>query len=518
MNAITDRGGGGVGWSKTEQRVFALFVVAIVVSLFFLVHPWYDRTHDGSVYLLTARSIAAGDGYSYLGETFRIRPPGFSALLAPVVGAAGEIDFSALNWLVSLFGAAGVVLLYLHQRTHLGWVLALLTSTAVWLNPGYQRLCNQVMSDVPGLALLLGCLWLERWASRRPSWPREVVLGLAIGVSIYVRSITVLLVPAILIARVAGGWKRAAGKSCRVSFTLRRLVLFAALGWLVMLPWNVVKRQHAPPPPADQTLNYSISTAMWHQDPGDPSSPRVSMRQILDRIPPRLADVGQVLGSRLQHRIPGSSPPDRGARYVRDLVAVGMLVCLLLVLVRRRAPAEAFASAVLLVVAVYFIFTDRLVLPVFVFALAASVEVLRGLTLRLAGARAATLVPALALLLLIAVDFAPRHEWKTIESRHQEFTATASAIEPVIEADSRLGAGQGFHYGVYLDRPVYSLMHAVRRARTPEAAEAVIDRYGLDTVVLSPLVPADRPFFAYFTARYGPGTTAGSARVWRVRR
>jgi hypothetical protein len=195
-----------------------------------------------------------------------------------------------------------------------------------------------------------------------------------------------------------------------------------------------------------------------------------------------------------------------------------MIACLLIVLVRRKAPAEWFAAGVLCVVAVYFIFTDRLILPVFVFALAATVEVCRDLIRRFAGMRAATLVPAAALLLLIAVDFKPRYDWDGIEARHREFTALAAAVEQRLMPDARLAAGQGFHYGVYLERPVYNLLHAVRRAGRADAVEGIIGKYELNTVVLSRLVPQDRMVVAYFTDHYGSGTPAGSALIWRVRR
>jgi len=158
-----------------------------------------------------------------------------------------------------------------------------------------------------------------------------------------------------------------------------------------------------------------------------------------------------------------------------------------------------------------------LALPVFVLGFAATVELARDLLRRLAGARAAPLIVGGALVLLIAVDFAPHRDWQRIATEHREFEALASAVNAEIPAEARLAAGQGFHYAVYLRRPVYSLMHAVRRAGRLDAAEPLIDKYGIDTVMLSPLVPEDRAFVPYFEAHYGPGTPAGLATIWRVR-
>ena len=150
-----------------KRAVFALFVACLFASLFWLVHPWYDLTVDGSVYIVTARSLAAGEGYRYLGEPFQVRPPGFPLLIVPFVSGLAD-DFFAINFFVACFGAAGVLLLFWHARPRLGFGLALLVAAAVWLNPNYQRLSTQVMSDVPGTTLLLLCL-LARALGERPA-------------------------------------------------------------------------------------------------------------------------------------------------------------------------------------------------------------------------------------------------------------------------------------------------------------------------------------------------------------
>ena len=150
-----------------------------------------------------------------------------------------------------------------------------------------------------------------------------------------------------------------------------------------------------------------------------------------------------------------------------------MTAGLCIALARRRSAADWFALATLGVVTIYFVFTDRLILPFFVFALAATVGGLRDMAGRFGGPRAAMWVPAGALLLLIAIDMKPREDWRAIEARHREFASLASAIESVLAPDALLAAGQGFHYGVYLDRPVYSLVHAVRRAHRRDAVEQI---------------------------------------------
>src|SRR5262245_46979647 len=164
------------GWARTLAWLGLSVVVG--ASLFWSVHPWYDPTNDGSMYIATARSLAAGEGYRYLGIPFVIRPPGFSFLIAPILWLRGT-DFHALNLTVSLFGALGVVAFHFVLRERLGLVLATLVPFVLWFNPGQQRLCNQVMSDVPGWTVLLGCVLLAARLRARPSLARAFALGLA---------------------------------------------------------------------------------------------------------------------------------------------------------------------------------------------------------------------------------------------------------------------------------------------------------------------------------------------------
>jgi 4-amino-4-deoxy-L-arabinose transferase-like glycosyltransferase len=289
---------------RGEGIALALFGVFLVASLFAWVHPWYEQLPDASLYITTARALAAGEGYTYLGVPFHARPPGFSALLAPVIAAAGT-DFRILNLFVAAWGLVAVLLLYRLERERLGWPLALLVAGALWLNPGFRRLSCQVMSDVPALALLLACLLVERWASRADAPRRELVLGLAVGLAAYVRSSLILLVPAILAARVAVRWSGERPRERARSFILRRAALFPLVAVLVLLPWSIRDAVRAPPPPADQTYLYAHFTGVLHKDPGDPASRRLSVGEIFSRAQMRARQVGAVLGSRMRSWVRG---------------------------------------------------------------------------------------------------------------------------------------------------------------------------------------------------------------------
>ena len=70
--------------SRIENRVALGLLILGLLSLPFLVRDFTNpvlQNGDGAIYQLTAQSVLDGEGYSYLGEAFSIRPPGFSLLL-----------------------------------------------------------------------------------------------------------------------------------------------------------------------------------------------------------------------------------------------------------------------------------------------------------------------------------------------------------------------------------------------------------------------------------------------------
>jgi 4-amino-4-deoxy-L-arabinose transferase-like glycosyltransferase len=492
-------------WARTAAWASVALVLAL--SLFWSVHPWYDPTNDGSMYIATARSLAAGEGYTFLGEPFRIRPPGFACLIAPLFALRGT-DFFALNLTVSLWGALGVLLFHFLLRARLGLVLSVLVPLVLWFNPGYQRLCNQVMSDVPGWTLLVGCCLLATRERRCASNGGALLLGVAIGLASYVRSGNLMLVPALLAAELLEvRWGRS--RDGALAPRLRRagaLVLGAAL---VLLPWSLRNRAIAPPPPADQTALYSISTGMWHEDMGDPGSPRLPVGTILARFDEQFAKCVHTLGTRLQ---------DGPAQPWTPYLAATLLAALLGAALRRRAPEELLALGTLLVVAFYFAYAGRLLLPIFAFALAALAELVRVACARFASERAGVGLAALGCLVWLALDWHPRANWGEIEELHDAYSALARQVRERLPADARLGAYRGWHHAVYLERPVYSFEQACERAQDPAASEEIIAKYGLDTALLTPLglppsvQPAERACATYLAERHG-GRDLGLLRV-----
>jgi hypothetical protein len=170
----------------------------------------------------------------------------------PILLARGT-DFFALNLWVSVWGAAGILLFFLFLRARLGPWLAALVALLLWFNPGYQRLCNQVMSDVPGWTALVAVSCSSVAYAADPG-SRSARARCRAGARDATALGNALLAPAIVLAWLLGPrileapWKRRA----------LRAGVFAAGFALVLAPWGVRNRVVAPPPPADQTLLYFL--------------------------------------------------------------------------------------------------------------------------------------------------------------------------------------------------------------------------------------------------------------------
>jgi len=505
-------------WTRAERLQLAALAGGLLASLPFYVAARFDATDvDASMYIVLARSLARGEGYRYLGSPFILHPPGMAALLAPIVGTAGA-RIAALNLFGCLCGAAAVLLLFVHQRARVGGALALLTAACLWLDPGFRLQCNRVLSDVPGLALLLLCLILERRAARARLLRSELALGLVIGLSAYVRFANILILPAILAARTIERVRTETPAESWPRFLARRAAPCALAAIAVVAPWSLRNAALAPPPPADQTQLYTISTAMWHTDPGDPRSPRFSLGEILARPRGTARPIAAALGSGLQSPSMDEPPSPVAGRAWASLA--GLLgICLLAVLIRRRAAApEIYAFGMTLFFLFYFTFATRLALPIYAIGLAAVFDTAGSALRRFLPARPALVVAgagALAALFIVS-NLATRGPRVDLDARHREDLAIAAAVGPLIAPEDRLASSRGPRWSVYLDRPVYNLRHAVRRAGRADAVETIIDTYGIDAVLLRPADPDDRPLARYFRDTYGPGIPAASGLLWRL--
>lgn len=207
-------------------------------------------------------------------------------------------------------------------------------------------------------------------------------------------------------------------------------------------------------------------------------------------------------------------PPSPAAGRAWGLAAALIVLSLLVVLARRREAAEIYAVGLTAFFLFYFTFATRLALPIYAIGLAATFDFV-GSGLRSFLPRGLALVGAAALAaFFIVANFEPYGPRADLEARHREALAIADAVRPLLRPEDRLASARGPRWSVYLDRPVYNLRHAIRRAGRLDAAEAIIDKYGIDAVLLCPSDPEDRTLVTHFETLHGPGRPVASALLW----
>ena len=440
--------------SRLDRTLLLTLLLGTLASLTFTVRDFWDARPDAARYLLAARSLADGQGYAVMGEPFRLRPPGFSALLAPIVAWRG-FDFPLLNALTSLTGVAAVALLYVLLRPRTGAWVAFGVALVAWLNPQLQALCNQVMSDVPALALALLALVLARRIEERPwSLAREAVLISTLVVGAYVRTANVLLVPAIVLDR-----------ACRhgLADARRRLVLPVAAFALLWLPWLLTPSYTSQ---YDSPDLHSYSTAFLRADPNDPDAPALGTEKWEERIADNVSAYASLFATGMVSRRPS---------HVAPFVAGFGVAALLFVLVRRREAPEWYVLATCAVIAGYYVAQARLLLPVYVIAIGALAEALLWIVARAASLRTATACTA-ALLLVVALAQRAGDPRPNARAEHESLVAATDVVRANTPPDVAIAGDMGAVYALLLDRPVYSLRPLSRRGQDAELARLLDER------------------------------------------
>ena len=478
--------GGEYASSRLDRALLLVLLLGTLASLPFTVQDFWDARPDAARYLLAARSLADGHGYAVMGEPFRLRPPGFSTALAPLVAWRG-FDFPLLNAFTSLTGVAALVLLYLLVVPRTGAWVALGVSVVAWLNPQLQALCNQVMSDVPALALALLSLLLARQTRERASPAGEVALVLTLVAGAYVRSANVLLVPAIVLDRGCARWLESRGAGADIAphapqedaraFALRRLVLPVAAFTLLYLPWLVTPSYTSQ---YDSPDLHSYTTAFLRADPNDPDAPALGAGGWSGRIAENASAYASLFATAMVSRRPSA--------LALPAALLG-LAALVLVLVRRREAPEWFALATCAVIAVYYVAQARLLLPVWVLAVAALAETLQRLCMRVFS-RAAANGTVIVLLLGVALAQLAGDPRPNARAEHASLVAATDLVRTTTPPEVAIAGDMGAVHALLLDRPVYSLRPLGRRGQDAELAR-LLDERGVGVIVAEHPGPLD---------------------------
>ena len=172
--------------SRAARYGIPLFVVAASLVLgIWTFDSKLSQSGDNAEYIILARSLAQGEGLSYIhsqepGPSTKF-PFGFPLLLAPLAWAFPD-DWVPMKALVLALFSLGMGMLYQLARERMGVVSSLavvaLSLMAGKSYPALLHYAHKVMSEIPFLAFSLLALWLvERGVKREGIRHNRWLLG-----------------------------------------------------------------------------------------------------------------------------------------------------------------------------------------------------------------------------------------------------------------------------------------------------------------------------------------------------
>ncbi len=204
-------------------------ILPLVALLSVLPLIWFGRnwrvSADGSLYLLEARHLLSGSGYTAFGDVPQtVRGPVFPAILSLLIVLFGR-DLDALAWAVRLLVLVNPVLLYLLVRRQAGTGAGLLAAAMMSIFGYSAALSDAFNIDAAALIFFLPALLTLLASVDSGSLRLAALSGLLLGVSILTKETVFTVLPVGVFAVLWAGWSA-------------RGVLWHYAGVLVVcLPW-----------------------------------------------------------------------------------------------------------------------------------------------------------------------------------------------------------------------------------------------------------------------------------------
>jgi hypothetical protein len=452
----------------TGLLLTALGLLAVLSATLFVEQDWRHSV-DSAIYLLTAKSLSLGEGYTYLGRPFFVRPPALSWCLSLVMGQGW--DFALYNQLIQLSVAASLgAMLLAMSRLH-GWCAAALVTLLFGLNPLALNNHNTVLAEYPFLALFFTAAWLlsKSRDGRQPGTAAVLIGAVLLSASVAFRTIGVLFLPGLVLLSVLRlNGRRSADASDDADGKRLQGVWVAAIVVASLVPWTLYCRDASTQAerPSTQLLMFDYTTALFHTNPSDPDSPLVDAAGWGTRIGDNLTEISQTVA----HAFLGGPPNEAVNTFGPEAMIVTALLgaCLLFTVLSRRSALDLFAATSVVLLLLYFTFADRLLLPLIPLLISSVIytaERLGRLAARLLPARLPQALPPALLIALFAlalggVSLAHMEDSRALTSTKLRFQrddlATAAWVRDNLPEDARLLHEKGAVLSLLSGRTTYT--------------------------------------------------------------
>ncbi len=227
---------------RLDQQLEVLgwrLLLGLAITAFLLAAWTFDPklalSGDNTEFMTLARSLVQGQGLSYISlpepKPATKYPFGFPLMLAPLEWLAPG-NWAAMNWLVVLFFAGSIPVIYLLAREALGRLPALLVALWCATLPALLDYGHQVMSEVPYLFFSLLSLWLIERSLPQLDLRRNYcfMAGFACMMwAYYLRGVGLVLVVAVFLYLL-------------LSRHYRHALILGGGAFLLALPWSLRNR------------------------------------------------------------------------------------------------------------------------------------------------------------------------------------------------------------------------------------------------------------------------------------
>jgi 4-amino-4-deoxy-L-arabinose transferase-like glycosyltransferase len=432
---------------------------ALCVFVFF--DPRWLPDWDSALYVLTARNLAEGQGYSYLDRPFILRPPGLAFVLS-LVQDSGRFDAAPLNRAIMAAAAAWIAAVYAALRAEGSRLralsIALLTGTCALTVERF----NRIEAEFAFGAALFACFGLYERAERRGSRLLAAASGVALAAAYYFRAAGGAMLPGFALIALA----------TREAPSRIRSLLAAASALALIAPWMfwVARVSDRVEKPAEQLLIYDYTTGIFRVDPGDPASEWLSISGWIARLQTNLP----CLADDVSRALSGSTHP-----IAETLVAALVIFGAVLRARRSLRALDVFSGAYLAVLALYFAQQPRFWLPLLPWCYACAFAALEAIAARaLPAARGSRALPGLLAATFALVNLAawpaapdPKRDWGSAY-------AVANRVRGAFPRNALLMADNGPVFAVMTERRTLSFRHA-RDGRN------LLDAYEPDLLILN---------------------------------